>query len=95
MLLSQICSEEKRFDINDVADGVCKKFIERHPHVFGEVVADTSEEVLRNWDDIKRKEKKQIDKAMKEYEEYLEKYMMDMDFGDDELDEMFEEFPFF
>ena len=43
----------------------------------------------------KRKEKKQIDKAMKEYEEYLEKYMMDMDFGDDELDEMFDEFPFF
>ena len=56
---SELESEAGRFDINDVADGVCKKFIERHPHVFGDITADTSEEVLRNWDDIKRKEKKQ------------------------------------
>lgn len=56
---AQIESEEGRFDINDVADGVCKKFIHRHPHVFGEVSADTSEEVLKNWDEIKRSEKKQ------------------------------------
>lgn len=51
--------EVGRFDISDVADGVCKKFIERHPHVFGDIQADTAAEVLKNWDDIKRREKKQ------------------------------------
>lgn len=56
---AELESEEGRFDIDDVADGVCKKFILRHPHVFGDVSADTSEEVLKNWDDIKRKEKSQ------------------------------------
>ncbi len=56
---SQIEKEEGRFDINDVADGVCKKFIIRHPHVFEDTKADTSDEVLKNWDEIKRREKKQ------------------------------------
>ena len=56
---AELETEVGRFDINDVADGVCKKFIERHPHVFGDVSAETSDEVLRNWDDIKRREKKQ------------------------------------
>lgn len=56
---SELEREAGRFDVNDVADGVCKKFIFRHPHVFGDVVAETSDEVLRNWDDIKRLEKKQ------------------------------------
>ena len=55
---AELESEAGRFDLNDVADGVCKKFIERHPHAFGDVSAETSEEVLRNWDDIKRREKK-------------------------------------
>ena len=54
---AELESEVGRFDIDDVADGVCKKFILRHPHVFGDVTADTSDEVLENWDDIKRKEK--------------------------------------
>ena len=56
---AELETEVGRFDINDVADGVCKKFIERHPHVFGDVSADTSAEVLKNWDEIKRREKKQ------------------------------------
>ncbi len=56
---AELESEAGRFDINDVADGVCKKFIERHPHVFGDVSADTADEVLENWDDIKRREKNQ------------------------------------
>jgi len=47
------------FSIEDVADGVCKKLIERHPHIFGEVRADTAEQVLLNWDDIKRASKGQ------------------------------------
>ena len=56
---SELESEAGRFDVNDVADGVCKKFIERHPHVFGDISAETADEVLRNWDDIKRREKNQ------------------------------------
>jgi tetrapyrrole methylase family protein/MazG family protein len=45
------------FDINDVIDDICKKLVLRHPHIFGDVVADTSEEVLSNWDAIKAEEK--------------------------------------
>ena len=56
---AQIEREKKSFDINDVADGVCKKMIERHPHVFGDVNAETSEQVLENWDVIKKQTKKQ------------------------------------
>ena len=37
------------FDIDDVADGICKKLIFRHPHIFGNVEVASSEEVLRNW----------------------------------------------
>lgn len=42
-----------------VADGICKKLIERHPHVFGTTEASTSEQVLKNWDEIKQKSKGQ------------------------------------
>ena len=56
---AQIEREKKSFDFNDVADGVCKKMIERHPHVFGDVNAETSEQVLENWDVIKKQTKKQ------------------------------------
>ncbi len=47
------------FDFSDVADGICKKLIERHPHVFGKVKVNGTDEVLSNWDDIKRKSKGQ------------------------------------
>ncbi len=56
---SQIAAEDGDFDFDDVADGICKKLIIRHPHVFGNVVAETSEEVLTNWDAIKRETKNQ------------------------------------
>lgn len=49
-----------RFDLDDVANDECIKMIHRHPHVFGTVQADTSEEVLENWDKIKTEEKKRI-----------------------------------
>lgn len=62
-LHSQIESEKKSFNINDVCDGVCKKLIIRHPHVFGDVKADTTEQVLNNWDDIKMKTKSQKSQA--------------------------------
>ena len=54
---SQIEREEGRFDIYDVANDVCAKLIHRHPHVFGEVKVENSDEVLVNWDKIKGVEK--------------------------------------
>ncbi len=54
---SQIAYEEGRFDSSDVIDGICRKLIERHTHVFGEDIALDSEAVLKNWDKIKNKSK--------------------------------------
>lgn len=54
---AQIAKENKDFSIEDVINGVCEKMIRRHPHVFGDVTADTSSEVLKNWEEIKKKEK--------------------------------------
>ena len=56
---TQIEKEQGSFDLEEVADGVCKKLILRHPHIFGDVKADTSEKVLDNWDKIKMQEKGQ------------------------------------
>lgn len=51
--------EQGRFDFDSVCDGVCKKLILRHPHIFSDATADTPEEVLKNWDNIKMEEKSQ------------------------------------
>ena len=51
--------EANGLTLNDVADGVCKKLIYRHPHVFGEVTVSGTEEVLSNWEQLKRAEKDQ------------------------------------
>ena len=56
---SQIEAEKGVFDIDDVADENCKKLIEHHPHVFGEVKVNGVDDVLTNWDAIKRKTKGQ------------------------------------
>ena len=48
-----------RFDLDGVADGICKKLIFRHPHVFGEDRADSVDQVLTSWEELKRKEKGQ------------------------------------
>lgn len=56
---AEIGSEEKTFDIEDVISAVSEKMITRHPHVFGDVKAETPEKVLENWEDIKRKERGQ------------------------------------
>lgn len=55
------CIEQENnvFDINDVADGVCKKLIYRHPHVFAKTDVNSTEEILTNWDALKQKEKNQ------------------------------------
>ena len=57
MFHARIAEEEGRFGIGDVCYGVCRKMIERHPHVFGEVKADTVDQVLTNWDAIKQSKK--------------------------------------
>lgn len=59
VLHTEMESENNTFDINDVCDGICKKLIVRHPHVFGNVNADTTEQVLNNWDAIKMQTKAQ------------------------------------
>ena len=56
---TQMEKEKGVFDIGDVADGVCKKLIFRHPHIFGSVEVGSSDEILRNWDALKRVEKHQ------------------------------------
>ena len=56
---SQMEREVGGFTFDDVADRICKKLIYRHPHIFSDVVAETSEEVLQNWDNLKRKAKNQ------------------------------------
>ncbi len=58
VMLSQIASEAGEFCMDDVIDCISRKMIHRHPHVFGNVKAETSEEVLKNWDKIKREDKK-------------------------------------
>lgn len=53
---AQMAREQERFDIEDVACEICEKLIRRHPHVFGEVDVATTEEVLTNWEAIKKGE---------------------------------------
>jgi MazG family protein len=58
LFYSEMAAEEKRFSIDDVLDRLSNKLVDRHPHVFGEVKADTPGEVLRNWQALKAEEKK-------------------------------------
>ncbi len=57
VLHAQIGAEENAFSIDDVIAGIIAKIRRRHPHIFGNVTAETSAEVMRNWDEIKRGEK--------------------------------------
>ena len=54
---AQMASEDNRFSYDDVVDGVCKKLIVRHPHVFGDGEANDAAAVLKTWDAIKRQTK--------------------------------------
>jgi tetrapyrrole methylase family protein/MazG family protein len=54
---AQICDEAGEFNFADVVNGIADKLVRRHPHVFGDVQAGTSGEVLRNWEKIKKTEK--------------------------------------
>ena len=53
---SKIASEKNDFDIASVINGINEKLINRHPHVFGNVIAETEEEVAKNWEKLKLKE---------------------------------------
>ena len=57
MLNSQIAREEGAFTIDDVIDGLCRKMIRRHPHVFGDAEVNSVEEGLALWNAIKAQEK--------------------------------------
>lgn len=57
VLHAQMEKEKGVFGFEDVCDGICKKLVERHPHVFGEVEVSGSDEVLKNWDAIKNRTK--------------------------------------
>ncbi len=54
---SRIAEQEGDFSFLNVTDGICKKLIHRHPHIFSDIIASDSETVLANWDSIKREEK--------------------------------------
>lgn len=54
---AQIRSEQGAFCFDDVARSICEKLVRRHPHVFGDVTVEGAEEVVRNWEHIKRREK--------------------------------------
>jgi MazG family protein len=54
---AQMASEEKLFAIEDSLRAINEKLIRRHPHIFGDVVAETADAVLTNWDAIKKQEK--------------------------------------
>lgn len=56
---AQIEREKGTFDFDDVCNDICQKLVYRHPHVFGEVKADNCDEVLKNWDALKRESKHQ------------------------------------
>lgn len=55
---AKIGSETEAFDIHGVIKGISEKLISRHPHVFGDVIAETEEEVAKNWEQLKLKEGK-------------------------------------
>lgn len=53
---AKIGSETNAFDIADVANSICDKLIDRHPHIYGDVLVEDEEEVKRNWEKLKLKE---------------------------------------
>ncbi len=58
VFLSEMARTEEAFAIDDVVAGIVDKLVTRHPHVFGDLDAETADEVLRNWERIKAQEKK-------------------------------------
>ncbi|MFK5957173.1 MAG: nucleoside triphosphate pyrophosphohydrolase [Planctomycetota bacterium] len=61
MMVARVAEEDRGFGLAEVADGIRQKLIRRHPHVYGEVEVEGTNEVLQNWEAIKKQEK--IDKG--------------------------------
>lgn len=57
VFLSRLAKENGRFEAADVVEGIATKMIRRHPHVFGDDTAEDAQDVLRKWEEIKRREK--------------------------------------
>lgn len=55
---SKIASEQGKFEVTDVLNAVCEKLIHRHPHIYGDIKAESEDEVLKNWEQLKLEEKK-------------------------------------
>src|ERR1700723_4590072 len=68
LFYSQLAGEEGHFSIDDVLDRLSTKLVDRHPHVFGDVKAGTSAEVLRNWEALKVLEKTKARERKKDSE---------------------------
>lgn len=60
LLHAQIGEEDGAFDLNDVVRGTGSKLVRRHPHVFGEAVARTAEDVVQRWEQLKRREREHL-----------------------------------
>ncbi|MGZ4838194.1 MAG: nucleoside triphosphate pyrophosphohydrolase, partial [Terriglobales bacterium] len=58
LFYAEMAQEEKRFSIDEVLERLSNKLVDRHPHVFGDVKAETAGDVLRNWEALKAEEKK-------------------------------------
>ncbi|WP_026486840.1 bifunctional methyltransferase/pyrophosphohydrolase YabN [Caldanaerobius polysaccharolyticus] len=103
---SRIAEEEGLFDIGDVINGVCSKMILRHPHIFSGVKVSGTDEVLSNWDEIKKGEKgytsttqilkdipKELPALMRSYkvQHKAAKVGFDWDKVEDAMDKLYEE----
>ncbi len=75
---AQIAKEHGAYGMRDVVDGICRKMIRRHVHVFGGVKAETAEEVARLWQQVKRQEKKERtpSEAIRDLPVYLPSLML-------------------
>jgi tetrapyrrole methylase family protein/MazG family protein len=63
MLHAQLISEKHNQNVSDVIDGIAKKMVRRHPHVFGKTKVKNTNEVIANWKKIKKQEKKDKKKS--------------------------------
>lgn len=59
IFIAKLCEFKKGFTIEQAIEGISEKLIRRHPHVFGDVKVSSNEEIIHNWEEIKKKEKAQ------------------------------------
>ncbi len=74
ILQAQIASEEEHFSLKEVAQGITKKLIRRHPHVFGDIKVANQEEIRQNWEIIKAQEKSETPETAQLLSRKLSRY---------------------